>query len=338
MSMIEQIVTAQMVRAAHTAWLLSKQNVVACGVGYKITNGQVTDQPSIVVSVTRKLPLAQLSAQDLVPGSLDGVETDVIETGVIRAFLEPGIRAGSGLGHRDRWRPTVPPGVSIGHEDVTAGTFGCLVRRGDERFILSNNHVLANSNAGRPRDTILQPGRADGGSDADKVAELAEYVAIDFEGGPAGCSASLARLWRSLSQRTVISQEQPGQNTVDAALARPLSDSMVSAEILEIGRPAGIAEAMLGTPVQKSGRTTGYTTGNVIQIDVTVQVAYGNQTAQFVNQLMADGMSQPGDSGSAVLDMERNVVGLLFAGSNTTTLFNPIQYVLEALNVQIVTS
>ena len=339
MSIIEQIVTAQMVRTAHAAWLLSKQNVVACGVGYKITQGQVTDQPSIVVSVTRKLPLAQLSAQDMVPGKLDGVETDVIETGVIRAFAEPmAQQAGGGQGHRDRWRPTIPPGVSIGHEDITAGTFGCLVRRGDERFILSNNHVLANSNAGRPRDTILQPGRADGGSDADKVAELADYVAIDFEGGPSGCSASLVRMWRSLSQRAVISQEQPGENKVDAALAKPLSDSMVSAEILEIGIPTGIAVAALGMPVQKSGRTTGYTTGSVVQIDVTVQVAYGSQTARFVNQLMAGAMSQPGDSGSAVLDMERNVIGLLFAGSNTTTLFNPIESVLEALNVQVVTS
>ncbi len=91
-------------------------------------------------------------------------------------------------------------------------------------------------------------------------------------------------------------------------------------------------------PVQKSGRTTGYTTGSVVQIDVTVQVAYGSQTARFVNQLMAGAMSQPGDSGSAVLDMERNVIGLLFAGSNTTTLFNPIESVLEALNVQVVTS
>jgi len=339
MSMIEQIVTAQMVRAAHAAWLLSKQNVVACGVGYKMTQGQVTDQPSVVVSVTRKLPLAQLSAQDLVPGRLDGVETDVIETGVIRAFLGPAVQqTNNGQGHRDRWRPTIPPGVSIGHEDITAGTFGCLVRRGNERFILSNNHVLANSNAGRPGDTILQPGRADGGSDADKVAELAEYVAINFKGGPAGCSASIARLWHSLSQRAVISQEPPGENRVDAALCKPLSDNMVSAQILEIGIPTGVAEAPLGIPVQKSGRTTGYTTGNVIQIDVTVQVAYGSQTAQFVNQLMAGGMSQPGDSGSAVLDMERNVVGLLFAGSNTTTLFNPIQSVLEALNVQVVTS
>lgn len=327
MSLMEQIARAQTVRAAHVASLLARQNVIACGVGYKISAGQVTDELGVVLSVTQKLSEAQLTAQDLVPKELDGVRTDVVETGIIRAFQ----------GHRDRWRPTVPPGVTIGHEDITAGTFGCLVRRGVERFILSNNHVLANSNAGRPGDAILQPGRADGGTDADKVAELADYVAIDFGDGPGGCGASLVWLQRILGQRVASKETQPGENEVDAALGRPLSDDLVSADILEIGVPAGTAVATLGTEVQKSGRTTGHTTDRIIQIDVTVRVAYGSQTALFVNQLMAGAMSQPGDSGSAVLDMERNVVGLLFAGSDNTTIINPIQKVLEALNVQIVT-
>jgi hypothetical protein len=327
MNLIEQLTEAQAVRAAHGAALLAKRNVIACGVGYKISAGQITSEPSVVLSVTQKLPLAQLAAQDLVPKDLDGVMTDVVETGIIRAFQ----------GHRGRWRPTVPPGVSIGHEDITAGTFGCLVRRGDERFILSNNHVLADSNAGRPGDAILQPGRADGGTDADKVAELADYVALDFGEGPAGCGASLAWLQRFFGPAKTAQETQPGENEVDAALGRPLSEDLVSADILEIGVPAGVAVATLGTEVQKSGRTTGLTTGSIIQIDVTVRVAYGNQTALFVNQLMAGAMSQPGDSGSAILDMNRNVVGLLFAGSDNTTIINPIQKVLEALSVQVVT-
>lgn len=327
MSLIEQITRAQTVRAAYVASLLAKQNVIACGVGYKVSAGQVTDELGVVLSVTQKLPAAQLTAQDLVPKELDGVTTDVLETGIIRAFQ----------GHRGRWRPTVPPGVSIGHKDITAGTFGCLVQRGDERFILSNNHVLANSNAGRPGDAVLQPGRADGGTDADKVAELADYVPIDFGDGAGGCGALLASLRRVLGQMAATQETQPGENEVDAALAQPLSDELVSADILEIGVPVGSVVATLGTEVQKSGRTTGYTTDRIIQFDVTVRVAYGSQTALFVNQLMAGAMSQPGDSGSAVLDMERNLVGLLFAGSDNTTIINPIHKVLEALKVQVVT-
>jgi non-ribosomal peptide synthetase component F len=80
------------------------------------------------------------------------------------------------------------------------------------------------------------------------------------------------------------------------------------------------------------------TTDQITQIDVTVSVVYGSNIAIFRNQLMAGAMSQGGDSGSTVLDMSKRVVGLLFAGSNTTTIMNPIQFVLDALQVQIVTA
>jgi len=312
---------------------LAKQNVVACGVGYKISQGSPTGELSVVVSVSRKMPVAQLTAADLVPTELDGVATDVLETGVIRAFQ----------GHRGRWRPAVPPGVSLGHDQVTAGTFGCLVKRGAELFILSNNHVLANSNQAHVGDAILQPGPSDGGATDDKIAELADYVALDFgDHSPSGCRPTLDKLLSLARPGSEpaghATSHPPGENKVDAALARPLSDRLVKADILEIGTPQNIAEATLGTQIQKSGRTTGHTTGQIHQIDVIVRVAYDTRTALFVDQLMAGPMSQPGDSGSAVLDMDKRVVGLLFAGSDTTTLINPIQAVLESLGIQVVTA
>jgi hypothetical protein len=46
-------------------------------------------------------------------------------------------------------------------------------------------------------------------------------------------------------------------------------------------------------------------------------------------------MSQGGDSGSAVLDDERRLVGLLFAGSETTTVVNRIEHVFSALGVTL---
>ena len=138
------------------------------------------------------------------------------------------------------------------------------------------------------------------------------------------------------SHRVMAFQEVPEKNLVDAAIARPLSDDDVKTEILEIGVPNGSREATLGTPVKKSGRTTGFTTGEIIQIDVTAQIDYGQgRTAVFEDQLMAGAMSKGGDSGSAVLDEDDFVVGLLFAGSDTTTIMNPIQFVLDALSVEI---
>lgn len=321
------------VKRQNLAYLFSRRNVVACGVGFKETEGGITDEPCVVVSVAKKMPEAQLSPADIVPKKLGEVKTDVQETGVIRALQ----------GHTDRWRPA-PGGVSIGHVDITAGTLGCLVIRDGELFILSNNHVLANSNAANKGDAIIQAGRYDGGTLDDRIATLEDFIPLNFGTSPPTCSMAtgaegllnwLAKLLGS-SHRVMAFQEIPGQNLVDAAIARPLSDDLVEERILEIGVPKGSRDATLGAQVKKSGRTTGFTTGRITQIDVTTQVSYGEgQDAIFEDQLMAGAMSKGGDSGSAVLDEEDFVVGLLFAGSDTTTIINPIQFVLDALNVEI---
>jgi len=126
-------------------------------------------------------------------------------------------------------------------------------------------------------------------------------------------------------------------NLVDAAIAEPVDENVVVNEILNIGTIQGVAEGALGMSVKKSGRTTGLTTGVIQQIDVTVRVSYGpNKTAVFVDQLMTGNISQGGDSGSAVLSDENKLVGLLFAGSNTTTIINRIQNVFQALQVSLV--
>ena len=88
--------------------------------------------------------------------------------------------------------------------------------------------------------------------------------------------------------------------------------------------------------VKKSGRTTGFTTGEIQQVDVTANVQYGaGQIAVFTDQLLAGAMSQGGDSGSAVLDDRNRLTGLLFAGSDTTTIINRIENVFSALGVSL---
>ena len=314
--------------------LLARANVVATGVGYKVTGGRQTDTPAIVCSVTRKRAAAELFARDLVPPTVQGVATDVVETGRIRALQAP----------TGRFRPA-PGGVSIGHRDITAGTLGCLVRRGDQVFILSNNHVLANSNDGVIGDPILQPGPVDGGTGTnDRLATLERFVPINFQvpEPPSECSfatgviallnAGCVAIGSQTRYRIVSLQQQ--ENLVDAALARPVNASDVVDEIRGIGAITGTAQATLGTPVTKSGRTTGITTGQILQIDVTVDVQYGaGRVARFTDQLLAGPMSQGGDSGSAVLDDQRRLVGLLFAGSDATTIINRIEHVLAALEV-----
>jgi hypothetical protein len=320
---------AQRTKREHETTLMRLNNVVAVGVGYKTVGDVRTDELSVVVSVVKKLPLIQLPERARVPRTFDGIPTDVVETGQIFALQDP----------TEKMRPA-RPGISIGHFQITAGTLGCLVQRGSQVYILSNNHVLANSNAAQLGDAILQPGPADGGTSADQIGTLEQFVPIGFgvSLGCLGCSP-LAFLMRLLGLAPTPKVNEPGNNTVDCAIAKPLSADLVNPDILNIGIPTGAGTATLGTQVQKSGRTTGHTTDQITQIDVTVSVSYGGtRVAVFKNQLMAGPMSAGGDSGSAVLDMNKQVVGLLFAGSETTTIMNPIQLVLEALQVQIVTA
>ncbi len=320
------------------AELMQKPNVIATGVGYKITNGVVTDELALICSVDTKASKRSLLESEMVPQTVQGIPTDVHASGMIYALADP----------KSRFRPA-PGGVSIGHINITAGTLGCLVQKNGQKYILSNNHVLANSNDAAIGDPILQPGPTDGGSyPADQIAELSDFININFDGSGgnsscpfAGAAASflnaLAAMSGSKTRLNPVLMAEANDNLVDCAIASPLNSEDVLNEILDIGPITGSAEGLLGMSVHKSGRTTGHTNGTISQIDVTVQVSYGtNKTATFVDQLMAGNMSAGGDSGSAVLNTQNEIIGLLFAGSSNSTIFNRIQNVFDALNVTLI--
>ena len=336
--MNDAVDTARRLLQQHAAELLSRRNVVATGVGYKMVLGERTTTPGIICSVEKKLPANALSASDLVPPQLSGIPTDVIETGRIRAWQAP----------TGRFRPA-PGGVSVGHKDITAGTLGYWVRHNGEWMILSNNHVLANSNEAAIGDAILQPGAYDGGTNpADQIAVLKDFVPIELSGLPdipSGCSIAggiaaflnaIASALGSDTRMRAVSTRAVGENLVDAAIASPLRAEDVKAEIMNIGAIQGIVSGNLGMAIKKMGRTTGLTEGEIQQVDVTVNVQYGGgRTALFKDQLMAGAMSQGGDSGSAVLDTQNQLLGLLFAGSEQSTIINRIEHVFSALDLTL---
>jgi hypothetical protein len=200
---------------------------------------------------------------------------------------------------------------------------------------------MANSNNAQVGDPIYQPGVYDGGTAEDQIATLERFVPVEFMAEiPTDCPISnviekfLNWLTNMLGSRVVFRAVTPraGTNKVDAAIATPLSDDLVLDEILEIGKPDGDCIATLGMPLKKFGRTTLFTEGEVLQTDVTVNVQYGEgKIATFEDQLMAGAMSAGGDSGSAVLNDDNELVGLLFAGSDTTTIINRIENVYSEL-------
>jgi hypothetical protein len=327
------LLDARGTRDTHCDDLICLRNVVAVGVGFKNRERLGIKEVCVVASVEKKLPLNELVEKDRIPSQIGNFRTDVVETG---RFQAQSFRLQS-----DHIRPA-RPGCSISPTKITAGTFGCVVSRDGMKFILSNNHVLADMNRAALGEPILQPGTFDmGNPGVDRIGSLVEYVPLMFDGEeappqPKGCGSNL-RFLAGRETAAFVSINAPGANKVDCALGKPDDDDLISTDILGIGTPKGIELASLGTRVQKSGRTTGLTYSEIEQIDVTTKVDYEGRTATFVGQLMASQMSEPGDSGSAVLDMNGYVVGLLFAGSGNSTLIHPIQDVLEALRVEVVT-
>ena len=331
----------QNVHAKHKKSLLKKENVTGVGYGYKYKGGKKTDETCLVVLVEKKQPISQLQKKDLVPAKIENVTIDVKEIGKIVIHK---LRT-------DRWRPA-PGGVSIGHYLITAGTLGAIVKDANtgEKLVLSNNHVLANSNDAAKGDAIIQPGAADGGKNPqDRVASLERFVRIEMTGGDgddggsdcifAKSAAGVLNFFANVvgsSQRVYTQKVTQTANFVDAAVAKPSDDSAFDDEIIDIGKVSGSKAAELGMTVKKSGRTTATTEGTVETLNTTVQVGYGGgKTATFEGQILTSSMSQPGDSGSLLVDPSDNkAVGLLFAGSDSVTVHSPIDKVMELLEIE----
>ncbi|MBN1582873.1 MAG: hypothetical protein JXA89_19335 [Anaerolineae bacterium] len=327
-------ISAQEALAASCETFLEKPraNVIGMGVGVKWISGQPTGEPALVVLVTQKLEKGQVSKADLIPNKLQDMQTDVLAIGYPMAGggSAPAITAQS---LAKRIRPA-EGGYSVGHVRITAGTIATCVydilRDGKvspplqgygvpkQYYILSNNHVLANSNDASPGDPILQPGPYDGGTDpADRIAKLSRFVPIDFE--PA------------------IPREKH-RNLVDAAIAEgefcDLDREIYWCGYVRGWRPKD--KVTIGTIVQKTGRTTNYTTGRITVVDATVDVGYGGgRVARFTDQIVTTDMSAGGDSGSLVTTLDNVAVGLLFAGSSSATIVNQIEHVRSLLRVEV---
>jgi hypothetical protein len=302
------------IQGKYEAELLALENVVGVAAGLKMTAGELTKTWSLTVLVEQKLPKTKVPKAQLVPGQVDDVPVDVVEVGKIEA-----------LAFTAHVRPLMP-GYSIGHHNITAGTFGCLVRdlQGDGHLILSNNHVLANTNLAKPGDEILQPGPYDGGVfPADGCARLERFEPI------------VLSPWLD----PLPPGYPPGYNLVDAAVARPALSREVIANIIGIVIPRGIGQVFVGDRVIKVGRTTQVTTGRVMNVNATVMVGYGDAgVAIFRHQIITTNMAAGGDSGSLLMDYNLNAVGLLFAGSGYVTIHNHIADVEAALGVRPMTA
>ncbi len=225
--------------------------------------------------------------------------------------------ADSGPNHQVKQTPPIQLGTSggsandISHAFCCGGTLGSAVLYGGQLHILSNNHILARSGSAVAGEDTLQPGLIDSSCSA------TGNIVGDF-----------------------IGNVVPLGTNVDAALSLARSGMVdASGAIIDLPAPpcSVPAQATVNMPILKSGRTTGCANGTVQAVNVNLSIRYqkgcgsGRKfTISYTNQVSTTNISAGGDSGSLILSQTGlQPVALLYAGSSSVTIGNPIQEVIS---------
>ena len=291
--------------------------------------------PALLIYVDRDAARAGEVIRNL-PRDVRGIGVHVRLTDKFRAMVgKPG--GGGGVSHTARQTPPIQLGTSGGWRKDLAngyccgGTLGSLVQIGSAQHILSNYHVFesdivsgGNNTVATTGDPIIQPGLID-----------------------VNCNANNAQTVATLVKKSSL----PNSN-VDCSVGRVVSGQVrADGAILEIGTISrSTVGASLSQAVKKSGRTTGLTRSSVSGLNATIRVTYDNEcaggtafTKTFTGQIVISNRGSKflnsGDSGSLMVeDVATNprAVGLLYAGSNTDAIANPINQVLSFLGATMV--
>lgn len=311
------------VQERHSARLMADPEIIGTATGLG-NDGRVT---VLVLATTDR-------AAKALPATLDGVPVSVLLTDPIVAYkVKPPT-----VSHTARQTRPIQLGTSGGNANDLAngyccsGTLGALIAKAGKQYILSNSHVLAGDIAASSTDPdvsqigdpINQPGLID--VSCQKISN--DYVA-------------------NLSSLSTLNTSA----NVDAAIAEVIAGTVrTDGAILEVGTLSSqTLAASLNLAVKKSGRTTGLTRSTVSGINATVNVGYEDEcngvafTKIFTGQIIvANSRSKflnSGDSGSLLVqDVSTNprTVGLLYAGSSTTAVANPISDVLTHFGATMV--
>jgi len=269
-----------------------------------------------------------------IPRNFGKTRVTVVLTEPFRAM---GGKPGSGVSHTARQTPPIKLGTSGGWGSDLAngyccgGTLGSLIQRNGTQHILSNYHVFeadivhgGNDNVAKTGDGIIQPGLVD-----------------------VRCNAANAQVVATLE----VDRSLPDSN-VDASIAQVVPGMVdPNGSILEIGTiSSSTVSAFLKQAVKKSGRTTGLSRSTISGLNATVSVAYENEcaggpafTKTFTGQILIANRGSKflagGDSGSLMVEDKATnprAVGLLFAGSSSLAVANPIDEVLSFFKATMV--
>jgi hypothetical protein len=290
--------------------------------------------PVLAVYIDRDAAKAGDVIRDL-PKNVRGTDVQVHLTDKFRSMK--GNPHGSGTSHTAIQTPPIQLGTSGGWSKDLAngfccgGTLGSLVQIGGTQYILSNYHVFesdivagGNNTTAMTGDPIIQPGLID-----------------------VNCNVNGAQTVATLEKRSSL----PGSN-VDCSIGKVVAGKVsITGSILEIGTISKTTVgASIGQAVKKSGRTTGLSRNSIVGLNATISVAYDNEcaggaafTKTFTGQIVVGNKGSKflnsGDSGSLMVeDVATNphAIGLLYAGSSSDAIANPIGQVLSFLGATMV--
>lgn len=298
---------------AHQAWW-HHENVVGLCVARKRRAGKV-GALAVQVLVRRKVAAHKLDAKHRVPDQFSSaafkrpLRTDVWPVGEVR--LESIVSS---------TRPA-QPGFDIGNQLGGSGTLACVVVTAEgKRLGLSCAHVLAPGGAddvgSASSGTIICPSLAN--------AEALDVVA----------KASLGKL---VTVRSPAFEDSDATTNIDAALFAPDDPKSLSATIAALGIKAqGINDKVgVGLVVHKVGAASAETQGIVHCVGLAIKIPYGNEVATFVDHIGISSFTQPGDSGSLVLDEENRAVGMHIGAAQGLSICTPIQRILNAFQCEL---
>jgi hypothetical protein len=312
-----RLARAREAKIATRSRLRSYPNVVGVGVGFKVVGGKRTSEICVRVYVKKKLPKAQLKPHELIPPRVRGVPTDVIKSDVI-AYMPP-------IDARRGRRGTMQGGCSVGIHPRWLGN--------DPRWLVGTLGISVFDNVSR-EDVLLSCWHVLCGADDPAVKETISHR-TDTDGGVAYDVVGVLERWRL-------------NDEVDAAIARLTGHRFLLKRVLEIGPVLEATAPLLGMSVRKFGRTTGLTSGVIMDLEAETEVTYRNlpdaPKNTFVEQIFVEGdepVAKAGDSGSVWVDSQNRAVAMAIGGPSEEPYdhcyANRFTTVLQQLNVNLMT-
>jgi hypothetical protein len=329
-------------------------HVVGVGFGYKERGGALTQELSLRVYVRQKRPASELSADDLVPPELFGIQTDVLTVPIVEDFSCEII---------DSFSPLVG-GIGITNmksaSGINLGTLGCFatldhIAGRDNIAVLTNQHVLE-ADGGQVGDTLYQPKLTTDGTtytlvDKHPVGSIVNLGhkgdrPFAYPGDPAGtadyyvdcatakvntCYSSWCHTNCGIGWKNEILGLAVGGSSALDGIARIRNSDL----------PAGGNYV-----VTKVGSATGRTVGKVTDAEATAHHAPTNTDIHKVVLVDHLGPSceggtrfaDEGDSGAVVVNEQRKVVALVFGGGSGTVGNCHIHPAIDALGITVIST